>query len=341
MTTAKVTALAPLKAELNHHDYTYENKIIKIVPLFLASYPSKHTSSAYQKALQDFFDFWAENEVAFQELDHLQRFHIEGWQRAMEASRKLSMASISAKVSALVSLARFMFENDWVKKNAGEFIKLPRISKQKGKTQALSEDEIKMLIGHLHEEQQKAVRPSAKKDDYRAWVYYGIFLTLATVGMRCSELARLTLKDFKKAGEYYRLHLSLKGGEEHSPLIPAYLSDYLCLFIKNCRSFAKDTDPIFTLAPNSHQQIKREYLSKIITSIAKKYGVDRKISAHSLRATVASLLHKSNIPVGEIKELLGHKSIMTTMMYVRKTDEEKESAALKSPLGNILNIVHK
>ncbi|MES2613829.1 MAG: site-specific integrase, partial [Bdellovibrionota bacterium] len=124
-------------------------------------------------------------------------------------------------------------------------------------------------------------------------------------------------------------------------LIPSYLSDFLLKYIKNLRGFSIANSPIFTLEYNSNEKIKREYLSKIITNTAKKYGIERKISAHSLRATTASLLHKNNIPVGEIKDLLGHKSIMTTMMYVRKTDEEKESAALKNPLGNMLNITNK
>lgn len=320
------------------NEFEKENQFLKVLPLFLASYPSPHTREVYKLAIDEFLNFWQEKELPLYTFTQLQRFHIDAWQRSMESSSKLSPASICTKVSAVISLTRFLTENGWIEKNPGEFIKLPKISKQKGKTQALSQEEVKMLLENLKSEFLKAKEPGYNRDDYKAWLHYGIFLTMTTVGMRCSEFVNLKISHFSKSGTYYRLHLNLKGGEEHSPLIPEYLSEFILLFIKRCRSFSKSNDPLFPLETPGNKKMKREYLSKLITKIAKNYGIEKKISAHSLRATVASLLHKSNIPVGEIKDLLGHKSIMTTMMYVRKTDEENESAALKNPLGNMLNI---
>ena len=305
----------------SYNENQNDNQFIKVLPLFLASYPSPHTREVYKKAVHEFLDFWQEKEIFLATFQELQRFHLDGWQRALESTTKLSPASISTKVSAIISLSRFLMENGWIEKNPGEFVKLPKISKQKGKTQALSQNEITLILENLRDSCTKATRPSYVKKDYQAWFRYGVFLTMATVGMRCSEFVNLKISDFEKKGNYYRLHLNLKGGEEHSPLIPTYLSDFILQFIKKCRNFAKPTDPLFPLSPQSNEKIKREYLSKIITKVAKDHGVEQKISAHSLRATVASLLHKSNTPVGEIKDLLGHKSIMTTMMYVRKTDE--------------------
>lgn len=344
----KLNAQALMKPENNfqwevdfqHEKETKENQILKILPLFLATYASSHTRSAYSRAMHEFLDFWQQKGVVIENFQQLQRFHFDAWQRFMESHTKLSPASISTKLSALLSFTRFLAENEWIEKNPGEFIKLPKISKQKGKTQALSEDEIKMILEKLHKNYLNAQKPSYKKEDYRAWLHYGIFLTMSIVGMRCSEFINLKICDFEHSGNYYRLHMNLKGGERHSPLIPEILSAFLLEFIKKCRSFAKLNDPLFTLEPSSKEKIQREYLSRLISTIAKNYGIERKISAHSLRATVASLLHKNKVPVGEIKDLLGHKSILTTMMYVRKTDEENESAALKSPLQNHLIVKH-
>ena len=39
-----------------------------------------------------------------------------------------------------------------IEKNPAQFLKLPKISKQKGKTEALSEEEIKFIINSLKEE---------------------------------------------------------------------------------------------------------------------------------------------------------------------------------------------
>ena len=313
-----------------------ENEFVKILPFFFASYPSPNTRQTYQKAIEEFFNHWHLKGIPLFQLKELQRFHLETWQRTLESSGRYTPSSICAKMSALVSLCRFLVENEWIEKNPAAFVKLPRVSKLKGKTQALSQNEIVFLLEKLQGNYLNSPHPSYKKEHYDAWLTYGIFLTLATIGMRCSELVQLKISDFKQTGVFYRLHLRLKGGEDHAPLIPHYLSEFILSYLKNCRSFSQEHHPLFSLEKSQNEPIGREYLSKLITKTGEKHGLQTKISAHSLRATVASLLHKNNVPVGEIQDLLGHKSILTTMMYVRKTDEENESAALKNPLGKIL-----
>ena len=194
---------------LNQDGVYKENQFINVLPLFLASYPSAHTRLAYKTAVLNFLNFWQEKGIFLYEFKELQRFHLDAWQRALESSSKLSPASICAKVSCLISLTRFLTENGWIEKNPGEFIKLPKISKQKVKTEALSEDEIKMILENLRDEFLKATKPSYKKEDYRAWLNYGIFLTMATMGMRCSEFVNLKISDFEQSGTYYRLHLNI------------------------------------------------------------------------------------------------------------------------------------
>ncbi len=311
-----------------------ETEFARVLPYFLSTYRSEHTRMAYQKSLESFFSFCAENHLPLVRLTDLQRFHINAWQRRLENSH-FSLASISAKISAVISFGRFLFEHEWVEKNPGEFIQLPKISKQKGKTEALSEEEIRGILEMLNQDKEKAYSPATNVSDHRAWLYYGIFLTMATVGMRCSEFVNLKKSDVQKTSRHYRLRIRLKGGEDHTPLIPDYLAEFLFSYLTSCRPFCSEEDPLFAIHPRSKDPLRREVVSEIIAKVAKRFGIDRKISAHSLRATVASMLHKNKVPVGEIKDLLGHKSIVTTMMYVRKTNEEEESAALKNPLKKI------
>lgn len=311
-------------------------EILKTLPLFIACYPSSHTRENYTRSVKEFLGFWEGRRFPLLDWEQVRRTHIDAFMRHLETKGKNSRTTVATKIATLVSFCRFAFDNGWTQSNAGEKIRLPRISKSKGKTEALSEDELFTILEHLRSGMENANKASFIKEDYTAYLHYGIFITLATIGMRVSELTALKKKDLIKCGDYYKLHLKLKGGSEHSPLIPKFLSDFLLNFFKNCKPFLKEEDFIFTTFPNVNKQIGREYVTEIILKVAKRCGVEKKISAHSLRATVASLLHKNNVPVGEIKDLLGHQSIMTTMMYIRKTDEENESAALKNPISKLI-----
>jgi site-specific recombinase XerD len=43
---------------------------------------------------------------------------------------------------------------------------------------------------------------------------------------------------------------------------------------------------------------------------------------HTLRATVASLLHAKGTPLGKIQKLLGHKNMSTTEIYIRGVEND-------------------
>jgi len=52
-------------------------------------------------------------------------------------------------------------------------------------------------------------------------------------------------------------------------------------------------------------------------------------SPHSLRATTATLLLKSGVPLEEVQELLGHKNPQTTQIYDKRVRQTTESASHK------------
>jgi integrase/recombinase XerD len=320
------------------HIFTQHLSIQKDLKTFYLTYSRLNTRIVYQKAANEFLEFWRSSGHEIHEVGQLTRSHIDGWQRFMESKRDLSPTSICTKVAAILSFTRFLAEEDKIPKNVGEHVKLPKIPNSKVKTEAFSEDEIMFILEELRAKQLSATHPLHKKEDYRAWLHYGIFLTMATIGMRCSEIVNLKISDFVKTKDKYRLRLTIKGGEPHSPLVPEYLSDYLSLFIETCRKdLKKENSPIFAIEPGLSDNLCRDYISKLVSKIAKSHGIERKLSAHSLRVTTASLLHKKGVPIGEIQDLLGHSDIKTTLKYIKKTDEEKESASLKSPIQNLFN----
>ena len=55
-------------------------------------------------------------------------------------------------------------------------------------------------------------------------------------------------------------------------------------------------------------------------------------SPHSLRATTATLLLDSSVPIESVQELLAHKHITTTQIYDKRRRSVRDSASHKVPI---------
>lgn len=301
---------------------------------FLLTFTAENTRVTYNRALSKFLAFWACHGFEIESASEVQRAHIDAWKQ--DLTEKFPPSSAGSNLAAVLSFFKFAYESEWISKDITKGVKLPRVQKSKGATEALSEEELKHILTFLQKEfdsvESRIVSLAVRK---KVWNQYCIFMTLCTVGMRVSELVQLKLNDLEVIGKYPRIHLKLKGGELHAPLIPDSLAELLRKYIMFFRKTGRNDSPLFTLSPFSNAPLSRKYVARIINDIAKKSEVTKKISPHSCRATVASLLHKNGVPIGEIQDLLGHRSILTTMMYIKKIDEEKQSAARKNPLFSL------
>ena len=58
-----------------------------------------------------------------------------------------------------------------------------------------------------------------------------------------------------------------------------------------------------------------------IKKIAKRAGITKKISAHSLRRTAATNMYRAGFQVKEIQNVLGHQSLGTTDIYLKGLED--------------------
>ena len=75
--------------------------------------------------------------------------------------------------------------------------------------------------------------------------------------------------------------------------------------------------------------------------LARACGVSIPITSYSIRHSFAMILKEQDVPIEMISELLGHKSIKTTQIYLKSFSLEKMSAVNKICFESVYNHVPK
>jgi site-specific recombinase XerD len=161
-------------------------------------------------------------------------------------------------------------------------------------------------------------------------------LLMYSSGVRVGELIRLQMRDVDRD----RKTLIVRGGKGHkdrntllSDRVLATLDVYL-----QCRPEA----PPLAAAPGSEllfpgRQPKRPIAARtvqhIVTEGARKAGIQKQVSPHTLRHSFATHLLEQGVDLRYIQELLGHVSSRTTEIYTHVTPHGL--ARIRSPLDSI------
>lgn len=132
---------------------------------------------------------------------------------------------------------------------------------------------------------------------------------LYSTGVRASELVALNRKDVDFYGKSIIVYG--KGGKERE----TYLTATSCWHLKKyLASRTDDNDPLFATMRKPNGRLTVAGLEKIIKDIGKAAGVD-KCHPHRFRRTMATNVLKKGMPLEEVRELLGHTKLDTTMIY--------------------------
>lgn len=161
-----------------------------------------------------------------------------------------------------------------------------------------------------------------------------ILLLLATTGIRNGELRALRLQDIDwRIGEVFIRHT--KGKRDRvAPLLEetgAALADYVI------RARPKADSAYLFLSFKAPVGPLREAaaVSRIVRKRLRCSGIElgRVAGAHLLRHSLATELVEKRRPINEIADLLGHRSINTTALYVKVATSQLALVALPFPGG--------
>lgn len=77
------------------------------------------------------------------------------------------------------------------------------------------------------------------------------------------------------------------------------------------------------------EYVKKEAIEKIVREIGRKSGLDRPLTPHLFRHTLATMLLQRGTPITEVQKILGHVDINTTTIYAKVSDEDVKTSHMK------------
>lgn len=218
----------------------------------------------------------------------------------------LSNASINHFITSVRSFYKFLIINNIVKDNIMDFIANPK--KEKYLPKVLSEKEINQLLDI----------PLNDAFDYRN---KAILELMYATGLRVSELINLKINDVDLKMAIVRT--IGKGSKERIIPLGDYALYYLKIYLENYRPLLlKRTLTDYLFLNNHGQELSRQGLFKIIQAQAKKQGIKKEISPHTLRHSFATHLLNGGADLRSIQELLGHSDISTTQIYTHVSNQK-------------------
>ncbi len=132
---------------------------------------------------------------------------------------------------------------------------------------------------------------------------------LYSTGVRVSELVALNRKDI----DFNNMDVIVygKGSKERE----TYLTATSCLHLKEyLDSRTDDNEALFVSLKSPHQRLSVAGIEEILRKLGRKTGIDN-VHPHRFRRTMATNVLNKGMPIEEVKELLGHVKLDTTMIY--------------------------
>lgn len=207
-------------------------------------------------------------------------------------------------------------------------IEYPKITVKPTRLRYLSLDEEKQLLESLDPYRPIRSQPSYSNRkpefNYSQHQHYDFIVMLLDTGARFSEIATIEWAAIDLENKTIRLWRPKVRNESI-----LYMTDRLYQILKR-RSEEKLSEYVFTDSNNGPMK----YIPRMWSRIFKRSGLID-VTPHTLRHTLASRLVQSGLSIYEVKEILGHSDIQTTMRYshLERVDAMKKAKDVLNALN--------
>lgn len=277
---------------------TIINEWQTIVNLVVQSVTSPHSKRAYQRALDEFIEWYK----LYSDGGGFNKATINAYREWLLDMGK-SRSSINQALAAIRKLAAEASDNGIIPPALAYGIERVKNVKQSGKRTGkwLSGDEAATLINAPRENDSNSLKSLRDR---------AILAVMVGTALRRSEVAALMWSHIQqREGRWVIVDMEGKGGRVRSVGMPAWVKATL----DEWAEAAKCSSGFVFRAINKGGYISSTSMTaQAIYNLVSGYG----LAAHDLRRTSAALALKGGADIRQIQAMLGHASVTTTERYL-------------------------
>jgi integrase/recombinase XerD len=262
---------------------------------------ARNTIEAYSHDLIGFFSFLKGRRLSPTEVkqEDLSSFIAE--RRAHLSARSLARCLVSLRM-----FYRFLVSEGKMSTNPARLLGIPKLYQHL--PHVLNRDEVEVLLAQPEQNTTMGRRDKA------------ILELLYATGLRASELIGLRFANINLEAGYIRT--IGKGSKERIvPMGTKAIDSLKRYMIEGRASLLKKGASPYLFLNNRGGRLTRQGLWKILRNYARKAGITKRITPHTLRHSFATHLLEGGADLRSVQVMLGHSDISTTQIYTHVARE--------------------
>lgn len=213
--------------------------------------------------------------------------------------KKFKASTISRSIASIKAFYHYMMKEGLVETDVSGCLKAPKVERKT--PDVLSLEEMDRLLEQPSGDSYKEIRDSAMLE------------LLYATGIRVSELISLKISDINMQMGFL---ICRDGDKERMISFDNEVREALRHYLTEARDHMAANEARDILFVNcSGAPMSRQGFWKLIKSYAKKAGITKDITPHTLRHTFAAHMVENGTDLKSVQEMLGHSDITTTHMY--------------------------
>jgi len=278
--------------------------------------------AAYDVALRQFWSY-ARFRLDDRPPDRIAVRDVLEYVQHLRNERHNGPSAVNRHVVILKSFYRAIVAMGHLEASANPMVGFPSIKGAPKKLPVvLSTDEIEQLLATPDTDTVLGLRDRA------------ILSLLYGTGIRATECASLRVSDVDFEG--MMVTVTGKGGHQRTVPLNERVVAALEIYAR-ARGAALPTAPFFR--SRRSRAMSRGAVYERVRTLAARGGIRKTVSPHRLRHTFATHLVKAGVGLVTIRDLLGHRLITSTQIYLHVTAHDLREAADRHPIGRLLGIV--
>lgn len=280
----------------------------RYLEFFTARIRNRGTRQAYGFAVKQFFDWCAEQEIAFDQVEPVIVATYIEWLTA-----RLSPPTVKLHLAAIRMLYDHLVTGQVVEFNPAASVRGPKHVVKKGKTPVLSAEEARQLLDSIDVSTIAGLRD-------RALIGVMVFSFA-----RVSATLAMNVEDCFTQGRRMWFRLHEKGGKYHE--VPAHhlAEQYVDAYLLGAGIDRQGKSPIFRSIGKkkelSERRMHRTDALRMIKRRATAAGLPHTVCCHTWRATGITAYLQNGGTLERAMQIAAHESARTTKLYDRTQDE--------------------